>query len=54
MGVEAKLVNLSVVLVQACEFALTVQIIENHLAVGSSSRDVGAELAVRPLDIVNT
>jgi hypothetical protein len=54
MGVEGQLVNLAGVLVQANELdAGAVQIVEDDLAVGDSGGDVGIELAVGPLDILD-
>lgn len=54
MGVEGKLVHLARVLVQPGELdGGAVQIIEDDFAIGSGGGNVGAELAVRPFDIVD-
>ena len=52
--IKCKLVHLAVVLVQAGELnARAVQVVENDLAVGCSSGDMRAELAVRPLHVMD-
>lgn len=52
--IECKLVDLAVVLVQAGEFnARAVQVVENDLAVCCGSRNMRAELAVRPLHVMD-
>ena len=54
VGVEGEAVDLARVLVQARQLdAGTVQVVEDDLAVGSRGGNVGAELAMGPLDIVD-
>jgi hypothetical protein len=54
VGVEGQLMDLAGVLVQADEFDTgAIQIVEDDLAVGDSSGNVGAELAMRPLDVLD-
>jgi hypothetical protein len=52
--IESELVHLAVVLVQAGQLnAGAIEVIEDDLAIGLSCRDVGVEVAVRPLDVVD-
>ena len=54
MGVEGKLVDLAVVLVQSSEFdTRPVQVIQDDLAIRCGSGNVRAELAMRPLYVVD-
>lgn len=54
VGVEGKLVYLTGVLVQASKlYAGTVEVVEDDLAVGSRRGNMGAKLAVGPLDVVD-
>jgi hypothetical protein len=54
MRVEGKLVHLTCMLVQSDEFdAGTIQVIQDHLAIGDSRGDMRAELAMRPLDVLD-
>lgn len=53
-GTYRKAMHLAVVLMKPSDFnSRTVEIVKDHLAIGSSSGDVIAELTMGPLDVMN-
>jgi hypothetical protein len=54
MWIESKLVDLTCMLMQSDKlYAGTIQVVQNDFAVGNSSGNMRAELAMRPLDVLD-
>lgn len=52
--IDRKTVDLTVVLMEASNLdARTIEVVDNYLTIRSSSRNVSAELTMRPLDGMN-